>query len=196
MAVVSKQSHEGGNDVPPTPPPLPGPATNCRRKGVDVIIRTDNGGIIYAHASVLGMASPVLRGMLKQAKGSGQKGTGATTKRGMDSLSSPSPVSIFTMADELQKTAQADDQVPVVNITYVPQAEKTPVVRAVAAKEPPPVPESNEEPMMKFEGLLFPKGGWENDETVEEAAVREAIEEAGVRGDLIVNFLHHLYLCV
>ncbi|TMW98555.1 hypothetical protein EJD97_003873 [Solanum chilense] len=37
-------------------------------------------------------------------------------------------------------------------------------------------------------GLLFPKGGWENDETVKEAAVREAIEEAGVRGD-IVHFL-------
>ncbi|PHT37017.1 Nudix hydrolase 16, mitochondrial [Capsicum baccatum] len=37
-------------------------------------------------------------------------------------------------------------------------------------------------------GLLFPKGGWENDETVKEAAVREAIEEAGVRGDL-VHFL-------
>ncbi|XP_058005171.1 nudix hydrolase 16, mitochondrial isoform X2 [Hevea brasiliensis] len=34
-------------------------------------------------------------------------------------------------------------------------------------------------------GLLFPKGGWENDETVKEAAVREAIEEAGVRGDLM-----------
>ncbi|KAK7343104.1 hypothetical protein VNO80_26067 [Phaseolus coccineus] len=34
-------------------------------------------------------------------------------------------------------------------------------------------------------GLLFPKGGWENDETVEEAAVREAVEEAGVRGDLM-----------
>lgn len=33
-------------------------------------------------------------------------------------------------------------------------------------------------------GLLFPKGGWENDETVEEAALREALEEAGVRGDL------------
>ncbi|RVW35924.1 Nudix hydrolase 16, mitochondrial [Vitis vinifera] len=30
-------------------------------------------------------------------------------------------------------------------------------------------------------GLLFPKGGWENDETVEEAALREALEEAGVR---------------
>ncbi|XP_071724190.1 nudix hydrolase 16, mitochondrial-like [Rutidosis leptorrhynchoides] len=32
-------------------------------------------------------------------------------------------------------------------------------------------------------GLLFPKGGWENDETMEEAALREALEEAGVRGD-------------
>ena len=31
------------------------------------------------------------------------------------------------------------------------------------------------------------QGGWENDETVEEAAVREAIEEAGVRGDLMVS---------
>ncbi|KAK3003700.1 hypothetical protein RJ639_019887 [Escallonia herrerae] len=28
-------------------------------------------------------------------------------------------------------------------------------------------------------------GGWENDETVEEAAVREAWEEAGVQGDLM-----------
>ncbi|XP_042054801.1 nudix hydrolase 16, mitochondrial-like [Salvia splendens] len=34
-------------------------------------------------------------------------------------------------------------------------------------------------------GLLFPKGGWENDETAEEAAEREAMEEAGVRGDLV-----------
>lgn len=34
-------------------------------------------------------------------------------------------------------------------------------------------------------GLLFPKGGWENDETVEEAAKREAIEEAGVRGEIL-----------
>lgn len=33
-------------------------------------------------------------------------------------------------------------------------------------------------------GLLFPKGGWETDETVEEAACREAFEEAGVRGQL------------
>ncbi|KAJ0988721.1 hypothetical protein J5N97_007077 [Dioscorea zingiberensis] len=30
--------------------------------------------------------------------------------------------------------------------------------------------------------LVFPKGGWENDETMHEAACREALEEAGVRG--------------
>ncbi|EXB41418.1 Nudix hydrolase 12 [Morus notabilis] len=30
--------------------------------------------------------------------------------------------------------------------------------------------------------LVFPKGGWEDDETREEAACREALEEAGVRG--------------
>ncbi|GAB4848608.1 hypothetical protein Ancab_003314 [Ancistrocladus abbreviatus] len=30
--------------------------------------------------------------------------------------------------------------------------------------------------------LVFPKGGWETDETVEDAACREAFEEAGVRG--------------
>ncbi|KAK9678063.1 hypothetical protein RND81_11G185900 [Saponaria officinalis] len=32
--------------------------------------------------------------------------------------------------------------------------------------------------------LVFPKGGWENDETVHEAACREALEEAGVLGNL------------
>lgn len=30
--------------------------------------------------------------------------------------------------------------------------------------------------------LVFPKGGWEDDETVREAACREALEEAGVKG--------------
>ncbi|KAE8667766.1 Nudix hydrolase 21 [Hibiscus syriacus] len=34
------------------------------------------------------------------------------------------------------------------------------------------------------EGLLFPKGGWEKDESMEEAAVRETIEEAGVIGEI------------
>ena len=32
--------------------------------------------------------------------------------------------------------------------------------------------------------LVFPKGGWEEHETVDEAAVREAFEEAGVSGRL------------
>ncbi|ONK58641.1 uncharacterized protein A4U43_C09F15140 [Asparagus officinalis] len=32
--------------------------------------------------------------------------------------------------------------------------------------------------------LVFPKGGWENDESMSEAASREALEEAGVRGIL------------
>lgn len=42
-------------------------------------------------------------------------------------------------------------------------------------------------------GLLFPKGGWENDETVEEAALREAVEEAGVRGELVHFLGHYLF---
>ncbi|CAN0863736.1 BTB/POZ and TAZ domain-containing protein 4 [Linum grandiflorum] len=37
----------------------------------DVEIHASNGDPIFAHASVLGMASPVLRGMLKQAKSRG-----------------------------------------------------------------------------------------------------------------------------
>ncbi|CAN6561929.1 unnamed protein product [Malus baccata var. baccata] len=43
-------------------------------------------------------------------------------------------------------------------------------------------------------GLLFPKGGWENDETVEEAAAREAVEEAGVRGELMVKYVFSTYI--
>ncbi|XP_050226421.1 nudix hydrolase 18, mitochondrial-like [Mercurialis annua] len=34
----------------------------------------------------------------------------------------------------------------------------------------------------KGKGMLFPKGGWELDETIKEAASRETMEEAGVRG--------------
>ena len=33
------------------------------------------------------------------------------------------------------------------------------------------------------------QGGWEDDETIDEAALREAFEEAGVRGILSVSFL-------
>ncbi|MBA0813534.1 hypothetical protein Gohar_027379, partial [Gossypium harknessii] len=49
---------------------------------------------------------------------------------------------------------------------------------------------SNEADDVKFGKVV--EGGWENDETVEEAAVREAIEEAGVRGDLMdfIGFYH------
>ncbi|KAF3786862.1 Diphosphoinositol polyphosphate phosphohydrolase 2 [Nymphaea thermarum] len=36
----------------------------------------------------------------------------------------------------------------------------------------------------KGKGVLFPKGGWETDESLGEAAGREALEEAGVRGDI------------
>ncbi|KAL2348318.1 hypothetical protein Fmac_002318 [Flemingia macrophylla] len=38
----------------------------------DVCINTDNGGVVYAHSNILGMASPVLRGMLKQTKRHGR----------------------------------------------------------------------------------------------------------------------------
>ena len=34
---------------------------------------------------------------------------------------------------------------------------------------------------------VLPKGGWETDETKEEAAVRETLEEAGVEGKLEVE---------
>ncbi|KAJ0253430.1 Nudix hydrolase 18 [Hirschfeldia incana] len=36
----------------------------------------------------------------------------------------------------------------------------------------------------KGRALMFPKGGWEVDESVEEAASRESLEEAGVIGDV------------
>lgn len=39
---------------------------------------------------------------------------------------------------------------------------------------------------MEFHYFLF-QGGWENDETLGEAACREALEEAGVRG--IINVI-------
>ncbi|KAL1820438.1 hypothetical protein ACET3Z_015307 [Daucus carota] len=34
----------------------------------------------------------------------------------------------------------------------------------------------------KGKGMLFPKGGWEMDESIREAALRETVEEAGVKG--------------
>ncbi|KVI03107.1 nudix hydrolase 18, mitochondrial-like [Cynara cardunculus var. scolymus] len=34
----------------------------------------------------------------------------------------------------------------------------------------------------KGKGMLFPKGGWESDESIKDAALRESVEEAGVHG--------------
>uniref|UniRef100_A0A7N0T5M6 BTB domain-containing protein n=1 Tax=Kalanchoe fedtschenkoi TaxID=63787 RepID=A0A7N0T5M6_KALFE len=39
----------------------------------DVVISTDQGWLIYAHASILGMSSPALRGILKQSRRHGRK---------------------------------------------------------------------------------------------------------------------------
>ncbi|PKA61322.1 Nudix hydrolase 18, mitochondrial [Apostasia shenzhenica] len=36
----------------------------------------------------------------------------------------------------------------------------------------------------KGHGMMFPKGGWESDETIKQAASREALEEAGVHGHI------------
>ncbi|KAH0460552.1 hypothetical protein IEQ34_011215 [Dendrobium chrysotoxum] len=36
----------------------------------------------------------------------------------------------------------------------------------------------------KGHGMMFPKGGWESDETIKQAASREALEEAGVQGNV------------
>ncbi|OAY67527.1 Nudix hydrolase 18, mitochondrial, partial [Ananas comosus] len=36
----------------------------------------------------------------------------------------------------------------------------------------------------KGHGVMFPKGGWETDETKKQAALREALEEAGVQGNV------------
>ncbi|XP_020586132.1 nudix hydrolase 4-like [Phalaenopsis equestris] len=45
----------------------------------------------------------------------------------------------------------------------------------------------------KGHGMMFPKGGWESDETMNQAASREAMEEAGVQGHLEGNLGRWLY---
>jgi len=44
-------------------------------------------------------------------------------------------------------------------------------------------------------GLVFPKGGWETDETVDAAAARETLEEAGVRGTIEEPILGAFSFC-
>lgn len=36
----------------------------------------------------------------------------------------------------------------------------------------------------KCEKMMFPKGGWESDESMEQAVLREALEEAGITGSI------------
>ncbi|KAE9449619.1 hypothetical protein C3L33_18482, partial [Rhododendron williamsianum] len=90
------------NEVSPVPPPLPTRSCHPRGLAVneipvrgyscvstatrdlweclfndgyraDVSINTEDGGIIYAHASILGVASPVLKGMLKKSRRHGRR---------------------------------------------------------------------------------------------------------------------------
>lgn len=91
-----------GKEVAPVPPPLPARSctlsgltmngmpvrgyncvstatrdlweclfNDCYRADVSII--TENGGVIYAHASILGVASPVLKGMLKKSRRQGRR---------------------------------------------------------------------------------------------------------------------------
>jgi len=41
--------------------------------------------------------------------------------------------------------------------------------------------------------VVWPQGGWETDESMEQAALRETIEEAGVVGSVEVSVCKHFY---
>ncbi|KAJ8747718.1 hypothetical protein K2173_012668 [Erythroxylum novogranatense] len=43
-------------------------------------------------------------------------------------------------------------------------------------------------------GMMFPKGGWELDESVEQAAARESLEEAGVLGKVEDRYIYEGYM--
>lgn len=62
------------------------------------------------------------------------------------------------------------------------------VAGCIPIKYPGPVPTADTVQVMLIsrggKGWVFPKGGWEDDETVEAAAQRETVEEAGVRGSI------------
>ncbi|XP_031274842.1 BTB/POZ and TAZ domain-containing protein 4-like [Pistacia vera] len=91
MENVQVGSPQVANGVVPVPPPLPGPTTSYNQlkdgsplRGYSCVstatkdlwenlsdsgfINTDYDGIIYGHANILGIASPTMRGILKQSK--------------------------------------------------------------------------------------------------------------------------------
>ncbi|CAH9116433.1 unnamed protein product [Cuscuta epithymum] len=43
--------------------------------------------------------------------------------------------------------------------------------------------------------MMFPKGGWEVDESLEEAAIRESFEEAGIYGEVGVSYSEAIEAC-
>ncbi|KAK6125318.1 hypothetical protein DH2020_040934 [Rehmannia glutinosa] len=57
----------------------------------DVSILTDDGGVIYAHANILGVVSPVFKGMLKKLKGRGRNRLKSISIRGVP----PEAVRVF-----------------------------------------------------------------------------------------------------
>ncbi|KAJ4914145.1 BTB/POZ and TAZ domain-containing protein 5 [Raphanus sativus] len=90
--VISPENASGPPSPPPPPPPVKSNSGSkkstvqkCDRfaskatrdawdrmfdeaHGADVLIHTDDSGLIYAHSNVIGMASDVIRGMIKQDK--------------------------------------------------------------------------------------------------------------------------------
>ncbi|KAJ4870127.1 BTB/POZ and TAZ domain-containing protein 5 [Raphanus sativus] len=90
--VISPENASGPPSPPPPPPPVKSNSGSkkstvqkCDRfaskatrdawdrmfdeaHGADVLIHTDDSGLIYAHSNVIGMASDVIRGMMKQDK--------------------------------------------------------------------------------------------------------------------------------
>uniref|UniRef100_A0A1D1YAC2 Nudix hydrolase 17, mitochondrial n=1 Tax=Anthurium amnicola TaxID=1678845 RepID=A0A1D1YAC2_9ARAE len=80
---------------------------------------------------------------------------------------------------QLQRYTSNGRRLVVGCIPYKFKAEKTPCMDAVDQALEVLVISSQ-----KGQDILFPKGGWESDESIKDAARREAMEEAGVEGNV------------